>query len=522
MHQQQQSLKSSTRLENNDVSGQQALSYDTTEFLVETIQLQGNKQLLSTEYTDILSSFAGKLLSLRDLQSLCLEISRRYQQRGYLFTRAIIPEQTLTQGRLKLQVIEARLGELAIENNSRVDEGFLRRIIKPVKSSKMIRSKSLSRRLLLLRDIPGINLKTIIRPGQSNGLSDLSILVDGKETDWKLDVNNFGSPHTKRTRIGASVQFYNLLGWGDSLGLQASSSGKGMQHGNLDYDVGLGDNSNHIGFGLGYLNYSVGGNLKSLGAKGTAKTLEAHWRHSWLRSLDLNIVSQRKVNHHDLDDEINNGLVETIRDLTSAEASVSMNSRGWLSNNSSSAMSLSLRRGQLSFGNNAARDFDAAGANTQNEFSVWNVQIQHWQMITQKFDAIFSLSCQQAENNLDTTQKIGLTGPYGVRAYEIGSLSADVGGLARLTLNYNLSDAYEDRLTLYGFVDGASAKINHQAWLANQNESRVNITGFGVGVKWQGSNWWADVLASTPLGSSGALIADNNKGLVWLEMGRSL
>ena len=129
-----------------------------------------------------------------------------------------------------------------------------------------------------------------------------------------------------------------------------------------------------------------------------------------------------------------------------------------------------------------------------------------------------TLSGQAASKNLDVSEKMGIGGMGGVRAYPGGEAYGDQGYVLNLELRQNLTafTALPGQLQVLAFADTGSVKLNRNAWSTGEN--RRTLSGAGVGVTWTGAN--ALVLKAYyahKLGNAKATSAPDAAGRFWLQ-----
>jgi hemolysin activation/secretion protein len=96
-----------------------------------------------------------------------------------------------------------------------------------------------------------------------------------------------------------------------------------------------------------------------------------------------------------------------------------------------------------------------------------------------------ALSAQWAQKNLDSSEKFGIGGPQGVRAYPSGEASGDEGWL----LNIEWRQELDSKFRLVGFIDYGEVTLHRTPW-ANWNAANpmlVNhyaLAGAGATVVW--------------------------------------
>jgi len=488
-------------------------------FYVSTITVVGNQSIDSAKLHPLVAPYQNRELSFNDLQFLCYQISEYYRQQGFIFSRAVVPHQELKNGQLRLQVIEAKFGEIVISNDSAVSNGFLNNIVKPIKTNKAIEKRSLNRALLLLQDIPGIEVTTNIHAGQSLGLSDLQLQVTSTAAKHQVSLYNFGGRHTHRANLRGTFNFDNLLGRGDLLSLSLNTSGERLLQASVNYDIALGGSGHFGGINISHLDYSLGENLKDLNAEGNATTAAVYLRSRWVRGMSHNWSSQLRLQRQSLDDQINNGSIQTKRVVDSISLTLNGDIRNWLSETSINSWLISLTAGNLDFGNIGAQTRDELAASTQGRFHKINAKLQHLQAISDTMQLSINFSAQKTFNNLDSSQKKTVAGPYAVRAYDVGTLAGDSGYLFSIEWQQNFNESEQGHFSLYGFIDTARAKLNNQPWVQLTDNNHISLTGAGLGLRWQSSDsWYANMFAATPIGDIPSELDKPNTGLLWFEI----
>jgi hemolysin activation/secretion protein len=93
--------------------------------------------------------------------------------------RANLPAQDIANGTVKLDIQEGRLGMVSMEpaKNVRLDEDVVRRFIDGLVPGAVIREAEIERSLLLLTDLPGITVRSVLRAGAQPGTADLVVRV---------------------------------------------------------------------------------------------------------------------------------------------------------------------------------------------------------------------------------------------------------------------------------------------------------------------------------------------------------
>jgi len=96
-------------LPNNSTLAKPELTDETRCFKVKDINLQGATHISASTKIKLLNPFIGQCLGAKGLDALLKTITGYYLERGYVTSRAYLPEQDLTSGTLQVMVIEGRL-----------------------------------------------------------------------------------------------------------------------------------------------------------------------------------------------------------------------------------------------------------------------------------------------------------------------------------------------------------------------------------------------------------------------------
>ena len=498
----------------------------TEAFEIKVIELAGNHAFSTELLHALVANAIGTKITLPQLDALAARITDYYHSHGYPLARAYIPAQTIATGTVRIEILEAHFGIINLDNHSQVNDSLLKSTLAPLQSGQPIAQSTLDNALLLLSDIPGVSNLATLKPGAEVGSSDLDIKVDGTpRISGNLSADDYGNRYTGRVRGGATVNVNNALHIGDVLSVSGMSTGPNMNYGRFSYEALLNGQGTRVGASYFILDYTLDHSLLKLNAFGTAQITSAWAKHPLLRSRDLNFVGQLQYDHLQLNDSIAEGDINTFRHIDGGTATISGDARDSLLMGASNTWNAGWTGGQVGFDNNAAQAFDVATKHSQGLFSKLNLNLTRLQNITEKASFYASFTGQWAQDNLDSSKKMIVGGPYTVRAYDMGTLSADSGYLGTVELRHILAEGRFGLWQAVGFVDSAQVTINQKTWVAGANNA--TLSGAGGGLNWQGpkTNWLiptqlhARVYVATPIGPIPVLVGSTNSTRTWLEFG---
>lgn len=188
---------------------------------VRKFQLNGNKVFTDEELGVILSPYENREITAEELQEAKNVVTRFYIDRGYVNSGAVIPDQPLRDGIIRMRITEGRLSRTEISGNTWLREGYisgrLRLTTDPDKGPLNI--IALQERLKLIRQDPRVeNIDASLAPGLTPGEAILNVGVEESRPYhiW-VGFNNHNSPSIGAYRGEMGLRHMNLTGWGDAL-----------------------------------------------------------------------------------------------------------------------------------------------------------------------------------------------------------------------------------------------------------------------------------------------------------------
>lgn len=210
---------------------------------VRRINFSGNSMFDAEVLREAAGLRPGREFSLAGLESMAARVARYYNDQGYFLTQVVVPKQQIRDGVLTLLVLEGRLDEIIVTGHKRYGEKYIRRAFSALQPGQPIRKRSLERALLILNDTSGIEAASRLKAGASTGTTKLVIeVLEKNRAESSLEFNNFGTKSSGRQRIAPRIDWPNVSGRGDSLGLSAVTAPNvdDLLFGQLSYGTPLG------------------------------------------------------------------------------------------------------------------------------------------------------------------------------------------------------------------------------------------------------------------------------------------
>lgn len=478
---------------------------------VRGLHISGQTAFSEAELLALVNDGVGKESFLAELNRLAARITDYYRQHGYLVARAYLPAQDISDGQVTIAVLEGRLGKVEVTDSV----GMAGSALAPASAlttGRPLRKAEIEGSLLALADLPGVEVKSTLRPGESVGTSDLLVEVSpGKAVTGALDFDNYGNRYSGEYRLGGSLYLNNPLKFGDQASLRVQTSGNGMAYGQVGYQLPVGSWGTRIGAAWSEMGYRLGKDFSPLDADGDANVGGIHVQHPFVRSRGLNLYGQARYETKRLADRVGVTATRTDKTLDNWTAGINGDNTDAFAGGGANSFALSYTSGSLSL-DAVSQIIDAATAQSQGNFGKTNLSFQRLQRLTGDTGLYFSFEGQWADKNLDSAEKLILGGVHGVRAYPQGEAAGDEGRLMTLELRWRASDNWQFK----GFYDDGQVDINRTPWVAGNNAR--HLSGAGVGATFSSGQMAVNLLTAWRTGTGGSPTSDVDRTpRVWLQ-----
>jgi hemolysin activation/secretion protein len=472
--------------------------------LVNSLRVTGQTLYSEAELVAISGFSPGSELTLSDLRGMASKIADHYRRNGYFLAQAYLPAQNIEGGAVTIVVLEGRYGSVSLRNQANLSDSLANGLLDGVKSGDTIAIAPLESSLLLLSDIPGVNVKSTLTPGAAVGTSDLLVeLTPGQRVTGSIEADNAGDRYTGRYRVGATVNFNNLTGHGDVASLRAMTSGSGMKYGRASYQIQFGKAT--VGVAYAALEYELSEEFESLRAHGTAEVASVYGSYPLIRSRNSNLYATMALEASTFQDEID--LTSSVIDRKTQVLMTGLhgNFRDNFGGGGLTSYSLAVTAGDLDIETPTALALDAATSRANGNYGMLEFNAARLQRVTETLSLYGAIYGQFASKNLDISEKMGLGGPYAVRAYPVGEGYSDEGYILKLEARLllpNFLDGVPGQFHLIGFADTGSGTLHKNPWTTGPNHRR--LSGAGIGLTWADYNnflvtaYWAHKVGNAP------------------------
>src|SRR5205809_4495319 len=192
---------------------------------VREIKVVGSTVFSADELAKLTAPYVNRELTSEDLEALRMAVTLHYINNGYVTSGAVVPDQSMKDGVLTIQIVEGKLSRIDVEGNRWFVPGYIRKRI-ALGADPPLNINSLQERRELLQADPRFErLNAELKPGITRGESVLDVRVaEHNPLRMWLEFNNYQSPSVGAELGLVTIAHQNLTGHGDIASLQYGQS----------------------------------------------------------------------------------------------------------------------------------------------------------------------------------------------------------------------------------------------------------------------------------------------------------
>lgn len=202
-------------------------SASSPQFDIDSFLVSGNTLLDPAALSGILKGFTGKTKTFSAVEDAREALEKAYRDKGYFTVLVVVPEQEVVGGRVRLDVLENRIGNIKIKKDPNFDEENIRRSLPGLREGTIPDINAVSRSLLLANESPAKKTQINLVDTGTEKTVDAEVNVTS-ERPWKVGLyaDNTGDKDTGRARLGILAEHANLFNLDHLLTLQYITSEK--------------------------------------------------------------------------------------------------------------------------------------------------------------------------------------------------------------------------------------------------------------------------------------------------------
>jgi hemolysin activation/secretion protein len=193
-------------------------------FAIESFIVEGNTLLSGKKILDLLQQYKGPGKTALDVEKARDALEKMYHDAGYPAVLVNIPEQQVQAGRIRLQVIESKIGKVRVTGNRWYTEEKILRDLPALAPGKVLFVPEVQKELELVNR-QDLKVSPALSPGSELGLTDVDIKVEDQlPLHGNLELNDRATHNTSDLRLNAMLRYDNLWQRDHSLSAQFQTS----------------------------------------------------------------------------------------------------------------------------------------------------------------------------------------------------------------------------------------------------------------------------------------------------------
>ena len=415
------------------------------------VTIEGGFPQLAPEAEALRARLMGRRVSGAEIFAAARDLEAAYARAGYVLVRVTLPQQKIVNGAdLRLLVIDGTIERVETRNVPSSVRGRIASLVEPLVGVHPVMLRDLERRILLAGDVPGVVLRSALAPGSVTGATVLVIEANYQPVNGIFSADNSLSRQLGTFQIGVGGDFNSLLGLGELAYIRATGDPNSDPNGIFsDYPrnrilaAGL-----IIPIGNDGLTFNVEGTLARTApeADGGLQSTDqfqresARLRYPWVRSRNFNFASQLVF---DIQDERESILLaptslplfqDRVRVLRlTNEADYLASWGGTFSGTLTPSVGLDVLGARTAANATPTLPLSQQGADAT--FAKLDGTLGYAQPLAEHLTTSLTARGQTSFGSaLVRSEQIGLAGPGGLSAFDVGTLQGDSGILGRAEL----------------------------------------------------------------------------------------
>ena len=263
--------------------------------------------ILNIKIKNIIEEYTQTNLTFANLQEIVDKINRLYLEKGYVTARAYLPEQTIENETVKIELLEGKVGDVSITGNRWTRTSYIDKRLNLKKGDIFNLSKLEQDLMMFNRYNDNVELSGNLEPGKSTlGTTDINIKTR-ERLPFHLTalMDNAGRSTIGKYRGGLMLQNDSLFGYRDKMTLGAYANKYSVTP-FADYNIPVNKKDGRIGFSFSSSNSKIGHgpyrifNIKSRSQNYTLYYTQPLYRRPWTElSSTTSIAYKRSVTNFD-------------------------------------------------------------------------------------------------------------------------------------------------------------------------------------------------------------------------------
>lgn len=459
-------------------------------FELKGVRVKGSTVYKKMEFRRFYRRGLHKIISMADVYRIADAITRMYRKDGYLLSKAFVPAQTIEGGVVTIEVLEGYIDGVAVRGDRRGPLSLLKGYVIGIVRSRPLKAEDLERYLLLINDLPGLSVKSVLEPSKKNpGGSKLTLVLSHKVVDGYLSADNRGTKFNGPFQFSAGGNLNSLFGIYEQAGLRAVSSAEPGElayvGGHLDLPVFF-EGTRFLMSGSASFT-EPGHTLSLFDVEGESFTAGFQVLHPLVRSRSQNLSMHFGFVSLQTETTIFGALAseDRIRVLNGGLA------YDWVDSlRSVNQITFEVSQGLNILDATKTGNLDLSRAEGTSDFTKLHGELMRLQQIVPDLNLLAEAAWQYSFDPLLASEEFGVGGARFVRGYDSSEITGDHGVAFKGELQYNWALGFKYLLSVqpYAFYDYGRVWRKFTP-IGLKSETHEDLSSLGLGFRFNIMEW---------------------------------
>ncbi len=280
-------------------------------FQLEELRVRGSTVYADAQFLPLYKNFLLREVTLEHIYKIAAAITRKYRNDGYILSRAVVPPQTIEAGAAVIDIVEGYVDSVKVKGEVEGPKKLLNAYRKRLLNSRPLNARDLERYLLLMDDLPGLSVESVLTPSEHNsGASQLTLMLEQKAYNAHMGVDNRGTRFNGPVQLFAGASSNNLLNGYERLGVQGvfTSDPSELYYVRGFFDLPVSAEGTQFFLSGSFSHSEPGSSLAVFNVEGESHSFRFGWSHPFLRSRGESLRGQIGYTHRNTKTDILNTL----------------------------------------------------------------------------------------------------------------------------------------------------------------------------------------------------------------------
>ena len=191
---------------------------------VSEFEVVGNSLISAEKVQERLQPYTGQQ-SLEGITAATQALQNLYLQAGYAGVVTSLPVQTLSDGKVRIDVLEGKLDQIVVQGNDRFSTQNVKASLPSLVVGTTPNLLNLDTHTLMVNENPAKSVRVVFQPGLRTGQLDALVVIDEQNpVQWLATADNTGNSSSGRYRASLVFQNANVLDLDHVLNVRLNTS----------------------------------------------------------------------------------------------------------------------------------------------------------------------------------------------------------------------------------------------------------------------------------------------------------